>query len=257
MKKIKYILAITALSVLMVNCEDYDPAVDPPATAVGFKYANPVLLLEEDNATYELEAATTTPLDSDLTLNFEINNNYSDAEHTADAADFNTNGTIVIPAGELTGSTTVDFDFSQLNVGETKQIVFSIVDTLAIPQTINNTKMTTVIEYSPLCLFNEVSLGFTFDDYPEETSWELYRYENGSPVLVNSVEAGVYEDMTSFEQVLCLESGDYILAVYDEYGDGFCCDYGNGAFAVTLADGTVVNGDAEFGQNTTLEFTVE
>ena len=240
----------------MINCEETDQTIDPPATAVGFRYANPVVEVSEENPSYELEAATTTPLDMDLTLNFEVNNNF-EQENTSDDADYTTNGSITIPAGQLTGSTTIDFNYEELNLGETKQIVFSIVDTLSIPYTINNTKMTTVVEYAPECVFNLVTLDFVFDDYASETYWQLYRTDGGSATLIRETAVGDYDGETEAQEIFCIESGEYALAVYDDYGDGFCCDYGEGSFSVTLPDGSVVQGDANFGANTTLEFTVE
>lgn len=81
---------------------------------------------------------------------------------------------------------------------------------------------------NPECI--PVILSLTFDNYPEETSWEL---NNDSDQTVAS--GGTYDnesDGSNLDVELCLDLGCYTLNVYDAYGDGMCCNYGNGSYTL-------------------------
>lgn len=83
----------------------------------------------------------------------------------------------------------------------------------------------------------DFSLELVLDDYGSETTWELRRLGN----VVYS--GGPYEDGQDQLVItipMCLEEGCYILQVDDSYGDGMCCDYGEGSFTVLDPDGDVV-----------------
>ena len=72
----------------------------------------------------------------------------------------------------------------------------------------------------------DFSLELVLDDYGSETTWDLRRL--GQVIY----EGGPYEDDQDGQVVsvpLCLEDGCYILRVYDSWGDGMCCEYGEAA----------------------------
>lgn len=76
-----------------------------------------------------------------------------------------------------------------------------------------------------------LNLSITFDNYPEETSWDV---KNSSNVVVAS--GGTYAsqaDGSTLNIPLCLNNGCYTLTMKDTYGDGFCCAYGNGSYTLT------------------------
>ncbi|MDA8695499.1 hypothetical protein N9L83_00960 [Flavobacteriales bacterium] len=96
---------------------------------------------------------------------------------------------------------------------------------------------------------------FTFelvlDDYGSETTWELRRLGN----VVYS--GGPYEDDEEGTVVtipLCLEEGCYILQVDDSYGDGMCCEFGEGSFSVLDPEGDVVYTGGDFGDSDLEQF---
>jgi len=66
------------------------------------------------------------------------------------------------------------------------------------------------------------------DQYAGETSWEIYNME-GDVVAASPA----YYSNTYQEDIFLLDSGDYNLIVYDSYGDGICCGYGEGWFGVS------------------------
>lgn len=98
-----------------------------------------------------------------------------------------------------------------------------------------------------------VVLTINFDNYPEETSWEI---QNSSNTVVAS--GGTYAsqaDGSTLNISVDLPTGCYSLIMKDAYGDGMCCSFGNGSY--TLKDGatTLANG-ASFGSSETKSFCV-
>jgi len=84
----------------------------------------------------------------------------------------------------------------------------------------------------PAC--TAVTLNLTFDNYPEETSWEL---TTSSGDIVAS--GGTYEDEADGSTLsipMCLDSDCYTLTVKDSYGDGMCCNYGEGSYSLVIDD---------------------
>ncbi|MHC4707885.1 MAG: hypothetical protein ACYS8I_12470, partial [Planctomycetota bacterium] len=82
------------------------------------------------------------------------------------------------------------------------------------------------------------------DDYPDETTWELYlAYSN---VLLAS--GGPYSsDLTLFTHEICVGEEDcFDFVIYDAYGDGICCEWGNGYYNVYWND-TLVAAGGDFG----------
>lgn len=149
-------------------------------------------------------------------------------------------------------------DAVDIPYGEEEMLSVIIDDNL---QEINNTITVNLIsvnnqsdgEYSNNTSSSNVSLDSTFDvvtliingdDYPSETSWEIY--DEGSNALVASGDLGFFN---TINEELCLDyTSCYSLYVYDSYGDGICCSYGMGDFSVENADGvTIVSNDGDFG----------
>ena len=58
---------------------------------------------------------------------------------------------------------------------------------------------------------------------------------------------------------LCLEEGCYIFTINDDYGDGICCEYGTGFWAILDGEGDIITiSDGEFGDSETDQFcTIE
>ena len=83
----------------------------------------------------------------------------------------------------------------------------------------------------------EVVVTIVPDQFPSETSWELR--DNQSNLLAsatNGVGGSVCVDTS-----LCLE-----FTIFDTYGDGICCTYGNGSYNVTYGGTQIVSG-GQFG----------
>lgn len=109
-----------------------------------------------------------------------------------------------------------------------------------------------------LCLQNGLVLNIVLDNYPNETTWEI---RNASNVVVEA--GGNYEGEASgtlIERFICLPDGCYDFIIYDSYGDGICCGYGNGSYELTLdgsGNSAVVASGGAFGSVETTNFCVQ
>ncbi|KAA3636870.1 MAG: BspA family leucine-rich repeat surface protein, partial [Bacteroidetes bacterium] len=99
---------------------------------------------------------------------------------------------------------------------------------------------------------NSVLISITFDDYPQETSWEI---RDTSGALIAS--GGLYPDEpdgSTLNIPLCIPDGCYDFIIFDTAGDGLCCGYGIGSYIVTDVDGDIIAGGAEFTLEETTSF---
>lgn len=93
------------------------------------------------------------------------------------------------------------------------------------------------------CTANEVRLTIKVDNYPHETTWNL---KNAANEIIYS--GGPYTGAgTTKTEDFCLENGCYTFTIFDSYGDGICCAYGQGFY--NIKKGEVVLGSG--GQFTT------
>ncbi len=102
---------------------------------------------------------------------------------------------------------------------------------------------------------NPITITLNFDDYPGETSWSITNDLTGQSVA-NGGPYGGHEDQTTETISLCLDQGCYTFTIEDRYGDGVCCDNGNGSYTVTNPDlGTIASGGT-FGSTESTGFCV-
>ena len=93
------------------------------------------------------------------------------------------------------------------------------------------------------------------DNLPRETSWELVdNCDNGNVVMDGGPYLGANLHLTAFTQSADLPNSQYILNVYDSYGDGMSECYGGepeangcGEFSLTIDGVEVVSGGGDFG----------
>jgi len=100
-----------------------------------------------------------------------------------------------------------------------------------------------------------LSLQIVLDNYGSETTWDLLDDFN------NVIETGgPYQDgqnQTVVGDAWCLADGCYTFIMYDDYGDGICCDYGQGSFEILDDNGNVVaDSDGFFGYYEIVDFCV-
>lgn len=103
-----------------------------------------------------------------------------------------------------------------------------------------------------LCFHQTLTLNIQFDHYPEETSWTIR-----SPEGVTIAAAGPFTEeagLSTYTQEVMLPEGQYIFTIHDSYGDGICCNYGNGNFELLDANGTVIIAGSEFSAASSVAF---
>ena len=78
----------------------------------------------------------------------------------------------------------------------------------------------------------EIIISITTDDYPGETSWQLVD-QNGSGFMNASALTQSY---TTYTWSVCVPTSNcYSFTIFDSWGDGICCFYGNGSYNVSIS----------------------
>jgi len=97
--------------------------------------------------------------------------------------------------------------------------------------------------------YDYVTLIINADDYPEETSWQVYDELANEAVAFGELSAGtqVYSEDICLDYASC-----FSLNFYDSANDGICCGYGQGNFFLLnrLGD-TIFTNNGEFESETT------
>ncbi|WP_109302717.1 reprolysin-like metallopeptidase [Aquimarina sp. AU474] len=99
----------------------------------------------------------------------------------------------------------------------------------------------------------DVVLTLNFDDYPQETSWQITNSSN--QVVASGGTYGSQPDGSTLTLTECLDPGTYTFTLNDSYGDGMCCAYGNGSYSLS-SQGTTIASGGQFGSSETTTFTV-
>jgi hypothetical protein len=97
-----------------------------------------------------------------------------------------------------------------------------------------------------------LTLTITFDNYPEETSWEIL---DGATVVASGGTYGSEPDGSTKVINVTVADGCYDFVIYDSYGDGICCSYGSGSYNLSDSGGTLASGGS-FGSSETTAFCV-
>ena len=104
-----------------------------------------------------------------------------------------------------------------------------------------------------ICHGVEVTVTLNFDNYPEETSWQI---SDGSGVVASGGTYPSAPDGSTLTITECLPEACYTFTIFDSYGDGICCGYGSGSYAVTDEFGNELASGASFGSSEATEFCV-
>lgn len=97
------------------------------------------------------------------------------------------------------------------------------------------------------------TLRLNFDNYSEETRWEI-RDGNNDIVAMHVFYPASYEN-TLIEEIICLKTGTYTFSIFDSYGDGICCSFGVGSYQfVRAGNGAVILEGGDFDQVESVSF---
>lgn len=96
---------------------------------------------------------------------------------------------------------------------------------------------------------DEMTVGILTDNYGDETTWEITNAQN--QVVASG---GGYDDATQYEIPACLPNGCYTFTIYDEFGDGMCCQWGQGGYELLSPDGDLMGSGGQFQDDESIEF---
>lgn len=90
---------------------------------------------------------------------------------------------------------------------------------------------------------SQLVLTINLDQYPEETTWEIINAEgsiifSGGPY---STEGGTVNEDLSLPDDDC-----YTFSIFDDFGDGICCGFGDGNYLLATDDGVEIASGGEF-----------
>ena len=101
--------------------------------------------------------------------------------------------------------------------------------------------------WPPIFVFN---VFIQLDEYPSETSWDLV---DSFGELIYS--GGSYtQAMGIVEENYPLPEGEYTFTIYDTWGDGICCENGEGFYTLTLNGEVFLESSGEFGESESTTF---
>jgi hypothetical protein len=247
------------LAVTLAGCSDDD---DNTSSLNYASFAGRSVVLEipaGESANKEIKVYSTSTSSSDrvYTINVIPTTVNTDPQTTAEEGSYRVPTTVTIPAGSTVGTFSIQVD--NRNLGDGKDIVLGL---RSEPGQIVGENIR--INVAQFCEGTKVKLDFIFDQYPEETSWEIYDSSFNVVYRGGRTDAGHigYPEQESFSKTMCLESGSYTLIVYDEpYADGMVSATSVGSYTLSEldADGneTVLGTGGEFGEFDTVEFTID
>ncbi|MBD10751.1 MAG: hypothetical protein CMC68_08445 [Flavobacteriaceae bacterium] len=209
---------------------------------------------ENDNVTFELDqdgessqmitVYNSKTYSNDRTYNLEVLLEST----TISAESYAVPASVTIPANERSAQFGVTITDNGFGSGDRLVLGFADDNTALNPHPL---QMDIVI----VCPMNELILDITFDNYAEETSWELYTDITTAPTLIASGSG--YDDLDdqSIQQRLCIDNGDFGFVIYDAYGDGMCCSFGQGSYSLTV-NGEVIHQGGSFGASEVTTFSL-
>ncbi|WP_020535579.1 M12 family metallo-peptidase [Lewinella cohaerens] len=105
------------------------------------------------------------------------------------------------------------------------------------------------------CLENVLNFIITFDDRPEETSWEIL---DGDGMVVHSGAGSTdIPDGATLQYDYCLSDGCYDFRIMDSGNDGICCIFGLGTYVLQGSTGAVYAAGGEFASEELTSFCTE
>jgi hypothetical protein len=204
MKKITYLVIFIFSSFILNSCEE---EAREPIHFISFEAADFNFGVElEGSTSLELKVFSANLSSSDRT--FEISIATSSTLH---AESYSVATVVTIPANKNVGL--IPITISDTNISEGGEtLILQFVSSKGV-----YTGEDMILNVKQVCPFNELQLNITFDDWAEETWWELL--DSNGDVLVFS-EEGDYAGEAEFSKTFCLPNGSYTFSIFDAFGDG-------------------------------------
>jgi hypothetical protein len=204
MKKITFLLMISLSFFAFNGCADDDEVIN----YVSFESTSYKFGVELDgSSSNDIKIYATKTTGADRTFNISVVTDLS----TADPTSYEVPTSVTIPANTNMGIFTVKI--SDINISENGETLVLEIENQE--DLFTGEKIT--LNVKQVCPLNEVILDIQFDDWPEETGWELLDSDDN---VLASAPFGSYAGQKDFSKAFCLENGTYTFIIYDAYGDG-------------------------------------
>ncbi len=258
------------LTLAFVSCEEDVTTGSSLKDYVGMEPSKYVGIPQNETVTVESKIYATNVVDVDRTFALVV-----DPTSTHNASYYTVPASVTIPAGEKIGVFQVEI--TGTNLGSGKKLIVGLEQLPGVNQAVTGytaiappgsplgtypvvtTAKTNQITYTieETCDFNKVVLSITFDNYPEETAWELRDSAmdlvasggfNAAGDAITGYAALGFADRSTFTNNFCLPGGQYTFAIYDDYGDGmYTSATVSGNYTVKLGDTILASGSGDFG----------
>lgn len=246
----KYLVLFVLGLLTLTSCSEQDATSSTiEDNFISLEERKRVVLEPGATENFEFKVFASAAASTDRTFNILVNVTPTDDD--LDDAYFAVPATVTIPANSKEG--VFEVSITGTNLGSGKQINLSLES-----QTGVDLGKSLTIYIKEACAFNLLSLELAFDDYPEETYWEIYD-ENSN--LVEFVEEG---DYTGFEEAtvdICLPPGNYTFIIFDAFGDGMYDGSNTGTYNLIFlspySSVQLASGAGNFGPYETTSFTLE
>jgi hypothetical protein len=153
-------------------------------------------------------------------------------------------------SGSLAQFQQTEVSFGSATFSSSQDVVFSITPSGSDVAPANNS-IVQGIAIAPSVPSSTVIVKITTDRFGSESTWRIKRSNN---TIVAS--GGPYADLSTSGTTIqtpvtvTLPASDcYYFEMLDSYGDGLCCQYGNGSYQVTDANNNVLISGGEFGDS--------
>lgn len=224
---LRKILTVVTITLFLFSCEEdliiFDAQNGQTAISFGGSISQ-TLSIPEEGLTVTVPINSTTVSSSDRTLSIVI-----DETTTGNSSEYVV-GTAVIPANQFVGSLDVSFNFDAMVDGVQNTLVLNLV----APEGGTSFRDVLSFTYFREIVCNDVEVAITFDQWADETSWQITT-SPGGVVVASGGPFGGSPAGSVFTQTVFLEDGCYTFTIFDAFGDGICCTYGEGSYAVTCS----------------------
>ncbi len=139
-----------------------------------------------------------------------------------------------------------------MSTDENPTFTYAMPGTYTVTLTADDgTTSSTVTQEIEITGGNGLNINLVTDNYPAETSYILTNQSTGDVVFTAD---GFNATGELFIESLCLSDGCYTFTMQDSFGDGLCCNFGEGSYEVVDNTGTVIATGGEFGYDETTSF---
>ncbi len=234
--------------------------LDPAGLDPGFIDSFPPLIA------YALDGAVGVSIPSINCGDTEVNptitlTNFGTGDITSATIEWNIDGgtnTIINFSGNLAQSESEIYNIGPISISAGTIVInaaLTDVNGITDDNPANDTASSTA-EISGSFETTQVHLELTTDDYAEETSWE-FRDSNGTLLYNFGPYQATADDNTTFNYSFDVSENEcYTFEIFDEFGDGICCGFGNGSYSLTTDNSTVIFTGGEFGDSEITEIGI-